>query len=67
MKTPPDNHTHLWNDMPEEERKRLLPHVMESQLLHIWQCKQKAIAAHKKHMKELDDWMVNIKRDLDKI
>jgi hypothetical protein len=67
MKTPPNNHDHLWNDLPLEERKRLMPHAMESQLLHIWQCKQKAIAAHKKHMKELDDWMANIKRDLDKI
>lgn len=53
--------------MPKEERERLMPHAMESQLLHIWQCKQKAIAAHKRHMKELDDWMANIKRDLDKI
>ena len=67
MKTPPNNHTHLWNDMPKDERKRLMPHAMETQLLHIWQCKQKAIAAHKRHMKELDDWMANIKRDLDKI
>ena len=67
MKAPPKNHTHLWNDLPESERHRLMPSMMETQLLHIWQCKQKAIAAHKKHMKELDDWMENIKRDLDKI
>lgn len=67
MKVPPNNHSNLWNDMPIEERSRLMPHAMESQLLHIWQCKQKAIEAHNKHMKELDDWMANIKRDLDKI
>ncbi len=67
MKVPPNNHSNLWNDMPIEERSRLMPHAMESQLLHIWQCKQKAIEAHKKHMKELDAWMANIKRDLDKI
>lgn len=67
MKVPPNNHSNLWNDMPIEERSRLMPHAMESQLLHIWQCKQKAIDAHKRHIKELDDWMANIKRDLDKI
>lgn len=67
MLKPPSDHTHLWNDMPFEERDRLMPHAMESQLKHIWQCKQKAIQAHKRHMKELDDWMANIKRELDKI
>lgn len=66
MKTPPSRYTHLWNDMLESERGRLMPHAMEMQILHIWQCKQKAIAAHKKHMKELDDWMENIKNGLPK-
>jgi len=67
MKTPPNEHDYLWNDLPFEERKRLMPYEMESQLRNIWKCKQKAIEAHKRHMKELDDWMCNIKRDLDKI
>jgi len=67
MKTPPKKHINLWNDLPEAERHRLMPNMMETQILHIWQCKQKAIAAHKRHMKELNDWMANIKRDLDKI
>lgn len=67
MKVTPNNHSNLWNNMPIEERSRLMPHAMESQLLHIWQCKQKAIDAHSMHMKDLDDWMASIKRDLDKI
>ena len=67
MRIPPNNHDHLWNDLPKTERERLMPHEMESQLLHIWQCKQKAIESHRRHMKELDAWMANIKRDLDKI
>ncbi len=66
MNRPPNDHDSLWNDLPVDERKRLMPHQMESQILHIWQCKQKAIAAHKKHMKELDDWMANIEADLKK-
>lgn len=48
-------HSHLWNDLPDEERARLMPHMTESHILHIEQCKLKAIAAHKKHMKELND------------
>jgi len=64
MKTPPKNYTHLWNDLPIDERARLMPYAMESQILHIWQCKQKAIEAHDRHMKVLDDWMENIKREL---
>ena len=67
MKAPPNNHANLWNDMSKEERERLMPHVMESQLLHIWQCKQKAISAHKRHMAELDEWMGSIRQELDKI
>ena len=67
MKRPPNDHDSLWNDLPIDERKRLMPYQMESQILHIWQCKQKAIQAHKAHMRQLDDWMANIKRELDKL
>lgn len=67
MKMPSNNHSSLWNDLSIDERKRLMPYQMETQILHIWQCKQKAIQAHKEHMKQLDDWMANIKQDLDKL
>ena len=60
MSKPTNDYDHLWNDLPEDERKRLLPHAIESQKLHIWQCKQTAIRAHKRHMKELDEWMKNL-------
>lgn len=65
MSDPTNNHNDLWNDLPSDERKRLMPHMLESQILHIWQCKQKAILAHRKHMKELDIWMANIKHELE--
>ena len=64
MAYPTSNFDYLWNDLPAEERKRLMPHIVESQKLHIWQCKQKAIAAHKRHMKELDDWLSNLDAEL---
>ena len=64
MITPSNDFSHLWNDMAQDERKRLLPHSIESQLLHIWQCKQVAIRAHRKHMAELDEWMLNLQKSL---
>lgn len=60
MKRPPNNHKYLWNELHIDERKRLMPHQIENQILHIWQCKQKAIKAHKAHMKELDQWISNL-------
>ena len=64
MKEPTNNFDHLWNDLPFDERKRLMPHMVEAQKLHIWQCKQKSIAAHKRHMKELDAWLSNLNKEL---
>ncbi|AHX01115.1 hypothetical protein M316_0050 [Nitrincola phage 1M3-16] len=66
MYTPPNKHNNLWNDLPTSERKRLKPHLLETQILHIWQCKQKAILAHKKHIKELDAWIENIEKELNR-
>jgi len=64
MNRPTNDFNLLWNGLPEDERKRLMPHMIESQKMHIWQCKQKAIAAHKAHIKELDNWMKNLDREL---
>lgn len=64
MSEPTNEFTGLWNNMPFEERKRLMPYMVQSQKLHIWQVKQRAIAAHKRHMKELDEWIENLDREL---
>ena len=66
MTVPTSKHTHLWNDLPFEERQRMMPHMVESQWLHIWQVKRVAIKAHRRHMKELDDWMKNLEDELKK-
>ena len=66
MVEPTNDFSHLWNDLPFEERKRLMPHMIEAQKLHIWQCKQKAISAHKSNMRELDTWLDNLNKDLAK-
>ena len=67
MQYPKNDFSNLWNDLPFEERKRLMPHMIESQRLHILQCKKKAIDAHKRHMRELDDWIENLNAELERI
>ena len=66
MVEPTNDFSHLWNGLPFEERKRLMPHMIEAQKLHIWQCKQKAILAHKLHMRELDTWLDSLNKELAK-
>lgn len=55
-----------WNYLPQEERQKLLPCMIEAQILHIEQCKEKAVHHHRAHMKELDSWLKNLKDDLRK-
>ena len=66
MSNPTNKFNHLWNDLPIEERKRLMPNMIETQILHVWQCKRIAILAHKKHMAQLNDWIKNLESDLPK-
>ena len=56
--------SHLWNDLPKSERARLMPHMIESQILHIKQSKLKAIKYHKAHMKEINDLLSTLEREL---
>ena len=58
------DHRDLWNNLPIEERKRLMPHMIEMQILHIEQCKEKAVRHHKNHMRELNDQIRNLKKEL---
>ena len=58
------DHRHLWNDLPIEERMRLMPYQIEAQILHVEQSKAIAIRAHNKHMRVLNDWISNMRGDL---
>lgn len=60
------NHTHLWNNLPDSERKRLMPHMIEAQILHIEQTKNKAIRAHKIFLRECNEHIQNLKRGLER-
>lgn len=52
----PNDYKHLWNDLPKEQRVKLMPHMIESQIMHIEQTKLKAIRHHKAF------WMIAILR-----
>jgi len=58
--------SYLWNDLPKEERRRLMPHAIESQLVHIQQCKIRAIKHHKNHMREINALQNELKKELGK-
>jgi hypothetical protein len=58
--------SHLWNDLDFETRERLMPYMIEAQILHIEQCKIKAVRAHKRLMKDYNDQITNCKDSLKK-
>jgi len=60
-------HDHLWNNMPIEERERLMPYEMANHALHLKQVRAVLVRGHKKTLAELDDWIKNIERDLAKL
>lgn len=59
-------HSKLWNDLPPEERKRLMPCQIEAQILYIRQCRKVAVQNHKRHLRELDGWIKNLEHELSK-
>jgi len=58
--------SHLWNDLPFEERMRLMPCQIESQILHLTQARNVIVRSHKRTLAEMDDWIKNLERDLKK-
>ena len=64
--------TYLWNDLPIEERTRLMPYMIEAQINHYEQCKNKAIKAHRKllvdydsHIKNCRDILTRAKKEIE--
>lgn len=52
--------------LPFEERTRLMPYMIETHIRHLEQARALAIRAHRQQLKEIDDWIDNLKRDLEK-
>ena len=55
---------HLWNDLPFEERMRLHPYQIESQILHLKQARALLVRGHQRNMAELNTWIKNLERGL---
>jgi hypothetical protein len=66
MRDVPFAHTHLWNELPFEERKRLHPYMAETHILHLEQTRTLIVAHHNKTLDELDRQIENIKLELKK-
>lgn len=57
-------YTHLWNDMPFDERKRLMPYMIETHILHLTQTRATIVAAHQCALREIDDQIKNLRQSL---
>jgi hypothetical protein len=57
-------YSHLWNDLPIEVRKRLMPCLIESQILHLRQARELIVHHHAEELRELDSWIKNCERSL---
>jgi hypothetical protein len=53
--------------MTKEERLRLMPHVIESQITQIEQVKGKATKAHRALMDDFNKQIKNLKRELERL
>jgi len=64
MKSTPRTHTHLWNDLPQAERHRLMPHQFESQIMYLEQARAVLVRGHHRTLAEMDNWIKNLKTGL---
>lgn len=59
-------HTHLWNDLPKEERFRLHPFLVESHILHLEQTREKIVKHHEATLADINGHIDNLKNTLNK-
>lgn len=55
---------HLWNNLPDSERKRLHPYFTESHILHLRQTKLVIEQNYERTIKEIDDHIRYLQRSL---
>ncbi len=58
-------YSHRFNDLSYDERQKLIPYLIESQILHVKNCKFKALVAHRKLMDDYDKHINSMKEDLE--
>ena len=57
---------HLWNDLPLDERKRLAPHQLESQIRHLKSARATIVKGHTRTLADMDQWIGNLEREIQK-
>ena len=55
---------HLWNDLPDEERKRLMPYEIENEIVKIKQTREMVVQGHKATLRRIDGWITNLQTSL---
>lgn len=60
-------HTHLWNDLPYDERCRLMPYMVETHILHLEQMKIDIERHHRKQINAINGHIRNLKQSLSKL
>lgn len=45
-------HSDLWNNLPYDERARLMPYQIQTHILHLEQAKALAVRAHRRHNRD---------------
>jgi predicted nuclease with RNAse H fold len=62
--TTQQDHSHLWNDLTFEERKRMMPYQIELHIRHLEQARRIMVAAHRKCLADIDDVISNCRNSL---
>lgn len=60
----PQGFSHLWNDMPFDERLRLMPFEIESQIRHLKGARAIIVSGHNQTLAKMDKWIANLERSL---
>ena len=63
----PQKYTHLWNDLPQDERCRLMPYQIENHILQLEQTRQVIECNHKRTIRDISDHIKNLKSSLAKL
>ena len=58
---------HLWNDLPLDERKRLTPYQLESQIRHLRTARKTIVKGHARTLADIDQWIGNLETELRKL
>lgn len=66
MRAVPNENAHLWNDLPQVERHRLHPYLIEAHILHLEQTRDMIIAGHNSTLNRLDQQIEALKAALPK-